>query len=168
VYKIIVANKQKRIKIPTGLQLLIRRCCNAVLREEQVKPPAELSVTFLNDVQIQELNREYRNIDLPTDVLAFPLGEGGVYEKNLETGCTMLGDVVISIEMAKMQADVYNHSFEREIGFLTVHGVLHILGYDHERSIKEADIMREKEREIITKVGLCVHEISPVSKFLKV
>ncbi len=157
-YKIVISNKQKKIKVPTGLQLLIRRCCNAVLTSENIKAPAELGVTFIDNKQIQELNKEYRNIDLPTDVLSFPLGENGVFEKNLETGCLMLGDIAISLERARDQAEAYGHSFEREVGFLAVHGAFHIVGYDHEKSPLEAANMREKEEGILAKVGLVVNE----------
>jgi probable rRNA maturation factor len=138
------------------------------LHEENVKFPAELGVTFLDDEQMRELNKEYRNIDLSTDVLSFPLGENGIYEKNLETGCTMLGDIAISLEMARYNAERYSHSFEWEIGFLVVHGVLHILGYDHEKEPLEATIMQEKEESIMNKVGLVAHELSTTGKFLKV
>jgi probable rRNA maturation factor len=138
-----------------------------VLIEEKVKFQVELSVTFLDDAQMQELNKEYRNVDLPTDVLSFPLGEDGVYEKNLETGYAMLGDVAVSLEMAKAHAEMYAHSFEREVGFLVVHGGLHLLGYDHEKGQLDAMVMRKKEEEIMTKVGLAVHEISARGKFFR-
>lgn len=157
-YRIIISNKQKKVKVPIGLQLLIRRCCNAVLFTEKIEMPAELGITFLDDAHIQKLNKEYRNIDLPTDVLSFPLGENGTFERNLETDCLMLGDIVISLECAKKQAEVHGHSFEREVGFLAVHGTFHIIGYDHERSSLEAIDMREREECILAKVGLVVNE----------
>ena len=152
--KVIIANEQKAEKIPTGVRLLVRRCCNAVLTFEGFTEPAEISVTFVDDERIHELNREYRNIDRSTDVLSFPLGENGVYDKNLETGACLLGDIVISVETAIRQAEEYGHSLQREIGFLTVHSMLHLLGYDHVDGGIEAVRMREKEEHVLTELGL--------------
>ena len=98
--KVIISNDQKDIKIPTGVRMLVRRCCNAVLRQENFEGSAEISVTFVNNEQIHKLNLEHRNIDRETDVLSFPLGENGVYDINHDTGAKMLGDIVISIEKA--------------------------------------------------------------------
>ena len=152
--KVYITNKQKDIRIPTGTRLLIRRCCHAVLDMENMTGSAEVSVSFLNNKQIKELNAEYRNIEKETDVLSFPLGENGVYDTSPETGAIMLGDIAISVEKAQEQAEIYGHSFSREIGFLTVHSVLHLLGYDHEAAGIEAMKMREKEEEVLTKLGL--------------
>ena len=130
--KVIITNDQKEIKIPTGVRMLIRRCCNAVLVNENFEGSAEISVRFVDDEIIHELNREYRHVDRSTDVLSFPLGENGVYDINHDTGAKILGDIVISMQHAVMQADLYGHSLQREIAFLTVHSMLHLLGYDHE------------------------------------
>ncbi|MBR6785101.1 MAG: rRNA maturation RNase YbeY, partial [Clostridia bacterium] len=116
--------------------------------------PAEVSVTFVDDDEIHRLNKEYRNIDRSTDVLSFPLGENGVYDTNLDTGAKMLGDIVISIPHALDQADRYGHSLQREIGFLTVHSMLHLLGYDHVNGGMESVRMREKEEAVLTQMGL--------------
>ena len=89
--RVIIDNKQKNVKIPTGLRMLIRRCCNAVLRMEKFEGPAEISVTFVNNEQIHELNRQYRGKDMPTDVLSFPMGENGVYDVNHDTGAKISG-----------------------------------------------------------------------------
>ncbi|GHU86625.1 endoribonuclease YbeY [Clostridia bacterium] len=166
-YKIVISNKQNKVRIPTGFQLLVRRCCNAVLQEERVKLPAEIGINFLDNEHMQALNKEYRNVDAATDVLSFSLGEDGVYEKNLETGGTMLGDVAISLEMAMAHAKRYAHSFEREVGFLVVHGILHILGYDHEKGLLEAEEMHKKEETIMSKVGLELN-VSGRGSFLRV
>ena len=136
------------------MRLLIRRCCHAVLLSENFHQNAEVSVSFVNNEQIRELNNEYRQKDAPTDVLSFPLGQDGVYDKNMETGAIMLGDIVISVEKAIEQAKIYGHSLQREIGFLTVHSMLHLLGYDHEKGGLETLRMREKEEEVLTKLGL--------------
>ncbi len=152
--KVIITNNQNVIRIPTGIRMLIRRCCNAVLITEQFKGSAEISVTIVDDEQIHVLNREHRNIDRATDVLSFPLGVEGVYDINNDTGAQMLGDIVISIEHAVKQADLYGHSLDREIAFLTVHSMLHLLGYDHEPGGLELVRMREKEEAVLTQLGL--------------
>ena len=104
--------------------------------------------------RIQELNAEYRGKDISTDVLSFPLGENGKFDKNRETGAYVLGDVVISAEKAVLQAEIYGHSLQREIAFLTVHSMLHILGYDHVAGGMEQVRMREKEEAIMLQLGL--------------
>lgn len=152
--KVIIKNDQNVIKVPTGVRMLIRRSCNAVLTNEGFEGDAEISVTIVDDEKIQELNRQYRNIDRSTDVLSFPLGENGIYDTNYDTGAKMLGDIVISIEHAFAQAERYGHSLQREIGFLTVHSLLHLLGYDHEGGGLAAVRMREKEEESLTQMGL--------------
>lgn len=152
--KVIITNEQNNVKIPTGIRMLIRRCCNAVLVNEQFKGSAEISVTIVDDETIHNLNKEHRNIDRATDVLSFPLGVDGVYDINNDTGAQMLGDIVISIEHALKQADLYGHSLDREIAFLTVHSMLHLLGYDHEPGGLELVRMREKEESVLTQLGL--------------
>lgn len=152
--KVIITNEQNVIKIPTGIRMLVRRCCNAVLVNEQFKGSAEISVTIVDDEAIRELNKKHRNIDRSTDVLSFPLGVDGVYDLNNDTGAQMLGDIVISIEHATKQAELYGHSLDREIAFLTVHSMLHLLGYDHEPGGLELVRMREKEEAVLTQLGL--------------
>ena len=152
--KVIISNDQKKVKIPTGIRMLLRRCCHAVLQQEGFDASAEISITFVDNEKIHALNKEYRNIDSETDVLSFPLGENGEYDENPETGAKMLGDVVISVEKAVSQAEEFGHSLQREIAFLTVHSVLHLLGYDHEGGGLEAVKMREKEESVLTQLGL--------------
>ncbi len=151
--KVSITNIQKDVKVPTGIRLLIRRCCHAVLELENFDGSAEVSVTFVNNEQIRELNKKHRNIDKATDVLSFPLGENGVYDVNMDTGAKVLGDIVISMEKAVEQAELYNHPLQREIGFLTVHSMLHLLGYDHENGGMEEVRMREKEETVLTQIG---------------
>ena len=151
--KVIITNNQKKVKIPTGMRMLIRRCCHAVLKLEKFTDPAEISVTFTDNEGIRELNRQYREVDAPTDVLSFPMGENGVYDTNLETGAKILGDVVISLEKAVEQADAFGHSLQREVGYLTAHSVLHLLGYDHMEKMDKVR-MREKEELVMDMVGL--------------
>ncbi len=152
--KVSVKNNQKEIKVPVGIRLLIRRCCQAVLSMEGFTQDAEVSVSFVSNNEIRSLNKIYRNKDSVTDVLSFPLGADGKYDINKETGCALLGDVVISLETAMRQAEIYGHSLEREIGFLTVHSMLHLLGYDHEISPLEERIMREKEEQVLGELGI--------------
>ncbi len=152
--KVIITNNQKTVRVPTGVRMLIRRCCNAVLIGEDFKGSAEISVTIVDNADIHELNLKHRNIDRPTDVLSFPLGVDGVYDINNDTGAQMLGDIVISIEKAMEQAELYGHSLDREIAFLTVHSMLHLLGYDHEPGGLELVRMREREEAVLTQLGL--------------
>lgn len=152
--KVVITNDQKAVKVPKGLRMLIRRCCNAVLSCEDFKSDAEVSVTIVDNEQIKELNARYRNIDKETDVLSFPLGVEGNYDINLDTGEAQLGDIVLSLEKAMEQAERYGHSLEREVGYLTVHSMLHLLGYDHELGGLELVRMREKEERALAELGL--------------
>lgn len=152
--KVVISNRQKEVKIPTGIRLLVRRCCNAALKEEKFTEDAEIAVSFVDNKEIQELNAKYRGKDIPTDVLSFPLGEDGKYDRNQETGALLLGDIVISLPKAVEQANFYGHSLQREIGFLTVHSMFHLLGYDHENGGIEAVRMREKEETVLTMLGI--------------
>lgn len=154
--KVNIADRQKAIKLPTGIRLLVRKSCVATLGEEKFGFDAEVNVTFVDDIEIKRMNSEFRNIDNSTDVLSFPLGENGIYDINPETGAKMLGDVVISVEHAFAQADLYGHGIEREIAFLTVHSMLHLLGYDHVEGGMQAVRMREKEEIILSSLGLSI------------
>lgn len=151
--RVIINNKQKEIKIPTGLRMIVRRSCNAVLRLEEFKGSAEVSVTFVNNEQIKELNKQYRDKDAATDVLSFPMGKDGKYDIDPNTGAQILGDVVISMEKAVEQAKKYGHSMQREVGYLTAHSVLHLLGYEHENGGPEKALMREKEDIVMSQMG---------------
>ena len=152
--KVTIDNKQKAIKVPTGVRMLIRRCCHAVLELEEFEGSAEVDVSLVDNQQIHAINLEQRNIDAPTDVLSFPLGENGEYDQNPATGAYMLGDIVISLEKAQAQAEEYGHSLQREVGYLTVHSMLHLLGYDHVEGGLEAVRMREKEEAVMLRIGL--------------
>ena len=152
--KVTITNEQKKIKIPVGLRGLIRRACIASLKEQGFDEGAEVSVLLVDDERIHGINLEHRNIDRATDVLSFPLGENGEYDLNPETELLQLGDVVISLERAAAQAEEYGHSFEREVGYLTVHSVMHLLGYDHVNGGKEAVLMRDHEETVMEMLGL--------------
>lgn len=152
--KVLIKNEQKDVKIPTGIRLLIRRCCNAVLINEEIKGQSEVSVSFVNNEEIHKLNKKYRNIDRPTDVLSFPLLESKDFEKLTEDDKFAIGDIVISIEKAMEQAKLYGHTLQREVAFLTVHSMFHLLGYDHEQGGLQAVQMREKEEKVLLKLGV--------------
>ncbi len=154
--KVSIFDKQKDLKLPTGIRLLVRRACNATLVFENFDGAAEIDVTFVNDEQIREINKTHRNIDSSTDVLSFPLGANGQYDINHETGAYMLGDIVLSVEHAFAQAELYGHTIQREIAFLTVHSMLHLLGYDHENGGLEEATMFEKQEEILKELGLAI------------
>ena len=154
--KVIITDDQKAVRIPTGLRMLIRRACIAVLRNEKFKGCAEVSVTFVNNEDIKKLNAKFRDKDVETDVLSFPMGENGEYDINHATGAKILGDVVLSMEKAQEQAQTFGHSFEREVCYLTVHSMLHLLGYDHMVDEEKA-VMRVKEEAVMSQIGLGVN-----------
>ena len=150
--KVLITNSQKAVKVPSGLRILIRRACNAVLEYEHFDAPAEISVTFVQPDEIQSLNLEYRGIDRVTDVLSFPQF-ADLAEELPEVGEICLGDVVICKDRAEEQAKEFGHSFEREVIYLFVHSVLHLLGYDHEAE-DDKKLMRAREEEIMTYMGI--------------
>jgi probable rRNA maturation factor len=113
----------------------------------------EMTVWVVEDKTIRRLNGQFRRQDIVTDVLSFPMGQGGVWDINPETGMLILGETVLSIERAAAQAKEYGHSAAREAAFLTVHSVLHLLGYDHEAGEAKARIMRAKEEDILSELG---------------
>ena len=151
--EILVRNEQTQVRIPTGLRTLIRKCCRNVLEDEGFTDKAEISVSFVSNEKIKALNKEFRATNKVTDVLSFPLGENGIYDKNMETDAFLLGDIVISLEKAFAQSKEYGHSFEREVAFLATHSVLHLLGYDHQTR-EENTVMRGKEEKILAKLDL--------------
>ncbi len=152
--KVIIIDDQQDIKVPTGIRMLLRRACTAVLVQENFDDSAEVGVRFVSDEEIQRLNRQHRNVDDVTDVLSFPLGENNEYDTNPETGAKMLGDIVIALPRALQQARLYGHTLQRELAFLTVHSMLHLLGFDHEAGGLESVRMREKEEQVLVQLGL--------------
>ncbi|MCY9513539.1 rRNA maturation RNase YbeY [Paenibacillus apiarius] len=153
---------QKVYPIATSLIELLERILQEAAQMEDVTE-GEVALTFVDDEQIHELNREYRGIDRPTDVLSFALHESTdeeldiLYEVEdegeLESMSDLLGDIIISTERARAQADDYGHSLEREIGFLFVHGFLHLLGYDHQDEASER-VMMDKQEAVLARIGL--------------
>ena len=151
--RIYFENSQGKERVTHGLKMLVRESILATLAYEGVADDCEVSVTFTDNEGIRAINREYRNMDKPTDVLSFPL-----YESN-GAGVKMLGDIVLSLEKCRAQAEEFGHSFERECAFLTVHSTLHLLGYDHETSEADDQDMRHRQSAIVSKMGLGLSEV---------
>ena len=152
--KINIRVNDKKITLPDNTRILIRKACKKTLELEEFPFDAEVDVTIVDDAKIKEMNALYRKIDESTDVLSFPLGDNGEYDTNPETDAKMLGDIVISIDHALYQADLFGHGVEREIAYLSVHSMLHLIGYDHVHNDKEKAVMRAKEEAVLKKMGL--------------
>ena len=150
-----IANEQDKFPVTEELPELLRRAAAETLDTEGIDFDCEFSITYTDNEGIRALNREYRNKDSATDVLSFPMFDPETEEiEALDGQPAVLGDIVISLERAAEQAELYGHSFEREVAFLCVHSVLHLLGYDHERSADEDKLMREKQRAVMHALGL--------------
>ncbi|WP_026105125.1 rRNA maturation RNase YbeY [Halalkalibacterium ligniniphilum] len=136
-------------------EVLIRQILETAATVEGLDGELELSISFVDDQQIQEINREYRGKDAPTDVISFALNEMGEDELDIIDADTpnVLGDIIISIPRTHEQAEEYGHSFHRELGFLVVHGFLHLLGYDHMTEEEEKEMFSRQE-DILTAYGL--------------
>ncbi|WP_420490051.1 rRNA maturation RNase YbeY [Neobacillus vireti] len=135
--------------------LEVERLIHFAARKQQIEEQSEVSITYVSNERIQEINREYRHKDTPTDVISFAmeeLGEGEVELSGIEMP-RILGDIIISIPRTKEQAEEYGHSFERELGFLAVHGFLHLLGFDHMTDEDEKE-MFTLQKEILNDYGL--------------
>ena len=147
-------NDQDIIVIPEKLEQLLSDGLNAVAKLHGLGEQEEVDITIVTDEEIHALNRDYRNVDRATDVLSFALDEDGG-EPELVGGpeVHLLGDIIISAETAARQAEEFGHGLEREIVYLAVHGLLHLLGYDH---MQEEDkvIMRAKEEEALREIKL--------------
>ncbi len=156
--KIYFENDQEKHSIHYKLKMLIRHTILETLDYEGMENDVEVSVTFVDDEGIRELNKKFRNMDKPTDVLSFPLldYEGESEEPFFDELCHNLGDIVISLERAMAQANEFGHSFEREVAFLTAHSMLHLLGYDHELSEEDDADMRARQNDIMERLGLSV------------
>lgn len=146
--------RTRKEKVTDEVKGLVKKALEAALEYENVEGNCEVSVTFVSDRIIRQLNREYRGIDRSTDVLSFPMAEDGNLADAFDGERYQLGDVVLSLEHARAQADLYGHPMEREVAFLCVHSCLHLLGYDHERGDAEEQDMRQRQRDIMKKLGL--------------
>lgn len=148
-------NNQLAEPLDPAWEELLRNLLAEAARLEGVPEEAEVSLTLVDDAQMRQLNRTYRGVDSSTDVLSFALQEKLPEEPEVQGGeeGLLLGDIFISLETARRQAVAYGHSLEREIGFLALHGFLHLLGYDHATKEAEETMLRRQE-EILAKVGL--------------
>ena len=144
-----IENEQEKLPFGKKEEKLIKKAIKASLKHEGFKRAAEVSVTVCDDETIHRINLEHRGIDRATDVLSFPM-----FDEEFEGEAAVLGDIVISLERARAQAEQYGHSFEREIAFLTVHSMLHLFGYDHEEGKAEESEMFEKQEIILKKMHL--------------
>ena len=145
-------NNQEKVSIPEALEADLTKAMNVVAELEALSPQTEVDITLVDDAAIHELNRTYRGIDRPTDVLSFALDEGEeepeVDDDEIEH---LLGDVIISAPTAVRQGEEYGHGLEREMTYLAVHGMLHLLGYDHMEE-KDKLIMRKREEEVLLRL----------------
>ena len=133
----------------------VEKACLETLKYEEFDEDCEISLSFVTNEEIHQINRQFRNVDAPTDVLSFPqltFEEGEEADVN-ENGEIVLGDIIISVERAKEQAEEYGHELKREIAFLTVHSMLHLLGYDHMEKDEEEDMFR-RQKEILEIAGI--------------
>lgn len=158
--EILIENAQQEIEITDDTLKLIEACVNAVCDFEECDFEAEVSVTVVDSDEIRALNKEHREKDSVTDVLSFPILDfdeaGNIIDSDFDFDdeLVVLGDIVICAKRAMEQAEEYGHSFEREIAFLTVHSMLHLLGYDHEGSENQEQEMFCRQREILNKMGI--------------
>jgi len=146
--KILIDDNQNKLAPGKDIEKTLSNLVEKVLELENLEGDYEISISFVDNEQIRELNRDYRGIDEETDVLSFPLDDSINRE-----GPTLLGDIIISLEKAKEQSDDYGHSLEREIAYLAVHSMLHLLGYDHMEE-DERLAMRSREKEIMKELGI--------------
>ena len=133
----------------------VEKVCLETLKYEEFDEDCEISLSFVTNEEIHQINRQFRSVDAPTDVLSFPqltFEEGEEADVN-ENGEIVLGDIIISVERAKEQAEEYGHGLKREIAFLTVHSMLHLLGYDHMEKDEEEDMFR-RQKEILEIAGI--------------
>ena len=159
-------NRQNKIEVNEELINIINEVCEKALKAEEVNIPYQISLLFVDNEEIRDINRETRGIDKATDVLSFPMLDypkdkvfKEVYKDTkfneiyLDGDELVLGDMVLSLERAKEQSIEYNHSFNREVCYLVVHSILHLLGYDHIED-EEKKVMRKREEEILGKLNI--------------
>lgn len=144
----------RKEKVTDELRALVRRAVETTLEFEGIEDDCEVSLTFVGNSGIRRFNADYRGIDRVTDVLSFPIAEGGDLEEAFDGERLCLGDIVLSLERAREQANEFGHPFEREVAFLCVHSTLHLLGYDHETGAEDEADMRSRQREIMKIMGL--------------
>lgn len=156
---VLIENEQEKLFVTAEMEALTENVVTMSLETENFRIPSEVSIIFVDNERIREINKHHRNIDKPTDVLSFPMLEfenGKITDTtgdiDRESNLLLLGDIVISLEKAKEQSLEYGHSFEREVAFLISHGAFHLLGYDHMDEESER-LMLAKQELILTKLG---------------
>ena len=160
MHKINVRREKRGLPYPNAAQL-IKKAAVAALAAEGVDSNCAIDVLLTDDEGIRRLNAEFRDVDAPTDVLSFPLNDLApgefdtmAVERDLDSGLLLLGDMVLSLERCARQGEELEHGFERELMYLTVHSVLHLLGYDHVDEAEEKQNMREREKAVMVGVGV--------------
>jgi len=153
---VVIENIQDIIEITEDVGNILNKAAELSLQVEGFKINSEISILLTDNDTIRSINNEHRSMDMPTDVLSFPMIEMEkgkistcVGDYDMDKGLLLLGDIVISMEMAKKQADEYGHAFERELAFLMTHGVFHLLGYDHENEEDEKEMLGKQEAVLI-------------------
>lgn len=162
IHRVRAASLKRGLNIGTQARALIRRAALEPLIQQRVDMPCEVNVLYTNDAGIRRINKAQRRVDKPTDVLSFPLYDlmpgasllKQAVQKSPDSGLVWLGDIVISIETMRRQAEEYGHGEARELAFLTVHGMLHLLGWDHARGEVEERAMFEASERILKGLGL--------------
>lgn len=142
-----IDNRQDKFPVSEDMEKLIEKVILESLKVEGLSDNYEISISFVNNNEIKELNKEYRGVDAETDVLSFPMDEDFIVSTPL------LGDIIISMERANEQALEYQHSLEREVAYLTAHSMFHLMGYDH-MDEEEKIIMRSKEKQVMKNLKL--------------
>lgn len=163
---IYIENMQSKVEAPEELKKQIEAVIDFALKEEEVNQSYEISVLLVDNEEIKRINKEHRNIDKVTDVLSFPMldyQKGNVFREVykdfsfdktfLDGENLVLGDIVLSMEKAREQSEEYGHSFFREVFYLIIHSVLHLLGYDH-MTEEEKTLMRLREEQILEKLNI--------------
>lgn len=144
-----IDDRQDKVKIEEDVKDAVERVVSECLKLEGLSTNYEISVSFVDNEEIKELNKEYRGIDRPTDVLSFPMED----DETSQDYTPILGDIVISAEKALQQSVEFGHSFKREVAYLTAHSMFHLMGYDHETE-EEKLVMRQKEKEVMKRLKI--------------
>ncbi len=160
--RVLTEDLQDKIKVTEDMEELIKKAVSFSLSIESFSIPSEISIMLVDNEYIREINREHRKIDKATDVLSFPIVDmyEGVINSNegdfdLDEDVLLLGDIIVSLEMTKLQAEEYGHSFDRELAFLITHGIFHLLGYDHDTPEREKKMI-SKQYAVLEKLNLSI------------
>lgn len=151
----LLIDNRTNFELTDEIKETLEKVCLKSLQYEEFNEDCEISLSIVTNDEIHDINKQFRNIDSPTDVLSFPqltFEEGEEADVN-ENGEIVLGDIIISIDKAKEQAEEYGHSLKRELAFLSVHSMLHLMGYDHMVPEEEEDMFR-RQKEILIEAGI--------------